>query len=99
MHSPSASRAHRPRHDRQAAQSTPADRGVRSDLSLPHAAAAGGASDLAELGALHAVPAAWLLLAVVRALSRRPAMDRRHLALALYRWRDGGACLVAGGTV
>ena len=41
-------------------------------------------------------PPPGLVLAVVRALPRRSAMDRRHLALALYRRRHGGAGAAAG---
>ena len=81
---------------RQAAQPPPADRGVRADLLLPDAAAAGGVPDLAELGALPAVPAARPVLAVVRALPRRSAVDRRHLALALHRRRHGRPRAAAG---
>ena len=44
--------------------------GLFGDLHLPHAAAVGGLPDLAQFGALYAVPAAGPFLAMVRALSR-----------------------------
>ena len=91
MRSPSASRAPRPRHE-----PPPARPRLRADLLLPDAALAGGVPDLAQLGALHAVPAARPVLAMVRALSRRSAMDRCHLALPLYRRGDRGAGFGAG---
>src|SRR3984957_16769434 len=91
MRWPSASRARRATHE-----PPPARRFLRPDLFFPDAAVAGRVSALAELGALHAVPAARPLLAMVRALPRRSAMDRCDLAFPLYRWRDRGAGPGAG---
>src|SRR3979490_1520387 len=91
MRSPSASRARRAMHE-----SPPARRGLRPDLFLPGAAVARRVSALAQLGALHAVPAARPLLAMVRALPRRSAMDRCDLAFLVYRRGAPGAGPGAG---
>src|SRR5260370_32960619 len=86
MRLPSASRGWRATRE-----PPPARRGLRRDLFFPDAAVAGRVSALAQLGALHAVPAARPLLAMVRALPRRSAMDRCDLAFLVYRRRDRGA--------
>src|SRR5580704_17280970 len=91
MRLPSASRGWRATHE-----SPPARRGLRPDLFFPDAAVAGRVSALAQLGTLYAVPAAGSLLAMVRALPRRSAMDRCDLAFLVYQRRDRGAGPGAG---